>query len=296
MLNLTCVRAFVAVVEEGSFRKAGERLGAAQPTVSLQVRKLEEELASVLIQRGHKTCRPTRAGEALLPHARALIRSAKRAADVVRQRPCIVGASGNVGTYLLPSALRAYLDAHDRPGPVDMVLAPNPQTAIKLENGEIDVAVMEWWDGRPGFEAVLWRREPMRVIVPPDHPWADVEAVPSEWLLQEPMIGGEPGTGTGRLLAGVLGDAAARVNMRFRLEGTEAVKMAVRNGLGVSLVLASAVASEVSAGHLAALPLAGPDLAKDIYCVTPEDLPASAGARRFRDLLMGGRAATPPTG
>jgi DNA-binding transcriptional LysR family regulator len=296
MLNLGTVRAFVAVVETASFRKAAERLGTAQPTVSQQVRKLEEELGSVLVQRGHKACRPTRAGETFLPHARALIRAARRAAQIVQERPVRIGASGNVGTYMLPAAVRAFTDRTGVSDAVDIALAPNPETALRLENGEIDVAVMEWWDGRPGFVASMWRREPMRVIVPPDHPWAAVSAVPREWLLQAPLIGGEPGTGTGRLLSGLLGDQARRIDMRYRLESTEAVKMAVRHGLGVSLVLASAVASESQAGHLVALPFDQTDLAKDIYCITPEDLPASSGARRFRDLLLEHRNnAGPPT-
>jgi hypothetical protein len=51
------------------------------------------------------------------------------------------------------------------------------------------------------------------------------------------------------------------------------------------------VASEVAAGHLTARPLAEADLAKEIYCITPEDLPATSGARRFRDLLLAGQAA-----
>lgn len=286
MLNLHAVNAFVAVLETGSFNRAADRLGMSQPTVSQQIRKLEDKLGAVLVQRGHKACRPTRAGETFLPHARALLRSAQRATDVVREHPVRIGASGNIGTYLLPERIRAFSEQLSDPGLVDLVLGPNPETALRLENGEVDVALMEWWDGRPGFDAALWRREPMRVIVSVDHSWAAADAIPKEWLLDEPMIGGEPGTGTGRLLAGVLGDEVRRLNVRFRLEGTEAVKMAVRHGLGVSLVLSSAVASEVTAGHLVARPLAEADVAKEIYCITPEDLPSTSSARRFRDHLL----------
>jgi DNA-binding transcriptional LysR family regulator len=286
MLNLTSVRAFVTVVETASFRQAAHRLGTAQPTVSQQIRKLEEDLGTVLVQRGRKACRPTRLGEAFLPQARALIRAAERASNVVSQHPIRVGASGNVGTYLLPGAVKAFTNQLRDPAAIDLALAPNPETAIRLENGEIDVAVMEWWDGRTGFEPALWRREPMRVIMPPDHPWVGVEAIPREWLPGEAMIGGETGTGTGRLLADLMGDDIALLQTRFRLDGTEAVKMAVRHGLGISVVLASAVTSEVASGHLVARPIAGAELRKEIFCVTPANLPMSSGARKFRDLLI----------
>ena len=58
---------------------------------------------------------------------------------------------------------------------------------------------MEWWDERPGFVSRVWRSEEMVVIVAPDHPWVDR---PVECRVQGvPMLGGEPGTGTGRILA-----------------------------------------------------------------------------------------------
>lgn len=285
MLNLDQVQAFLAVVEAASFRKASERLNAAQPTVSQQVRKLEAELGRVLLERGRHACRPTRAGAAFLPHARALVRAAERARNVLYADPLLIGASGNVGTYLLPPVVRAFADDPAAPE-VDMVLQPNPETALKLENGEIDVAVMEWWDGRPGFQPTLWRREPMRVILPPDHPWAAAAEIPAHWLFEAPLIGGEPGSGTGRLLTELFGDDAGKLDVRFHMNATEGVKMAVRHGLGVSIALASSVADETGSGHLVARPIAGADLTKDIYCIVAADLPTTSPARRFREVLL----------
>ena len=82
------------------------------------------------------------------------------------------------------------------------------------------------------------------------------------------MLGGEPGTGTGHLLQTYFGQGAIPT-VRLQLGSTEAVKQAVAAGLGISLVLASAVPREVAAGELCAIPFAAPALAKDLYAIWP---------------------------
>ena len=140
---------------------------------------------------------------------------------------------------------------------------------------------MEWWDDRPGFTASRWRREALAVIVPPTHAWARRKTVPKAALLDVGLIGGEPGTGTGRLLQQVFGKAAARLEVTMSLGSTAAVKEAVKAGLGISLVYAAAVVDEVKAGSLCALRLADAELAKDLFVILPQDVPESAPAARF---------------
>src|SRR5262245_51206599 len=101
MLSLSQVQVFVAIVDAGSFQEAAKQLGLAQPTVSQQLRRLEDALGAALVTRSHARSEPTAAGRRLLPHARGLLRAAARAADAVMPRSLAIGASGNVGTYLL---------------------------------------------------------------------------------------------------------------------------------------------------------------------------------------------------
>lgn len=284
-LNLAQVRAFVAVVDAGGFQEAARRLGCAQPTVTQLVRRLEAALDAPLVVRGRRGAAPTAAGRRLLPHARLLLGAERRAVAAVGGRSLAIGASGNVGTYLLPSLLRrfqAQSDVEARP-----LIATNPRIAAHVEAGDVDVAMMEWWDGRPGFTAGVWRREPLLVIVAPEHPWAGHGTVPPERLAEWPMIGGEAGTGTGRLLQALFGDAAAALPVAMSLGSTAAVKEAVKAGLGISVVLAAAVSDEIRAGSLHALRLEGAEPTKDLVVVTPEGVPPGAPAARFRDMLLG---------
>jgi DNA-binding transcriptional LysR family regulator len=264
MLNLIWVRSFLALVERRSFQSAAEALEIAQPTVSLHIQKLEEQLGAVLFHRSRTGCDPTREALNFLPYAESIIRVNDRAMASVSGDNLRIGASSNIGIYLLPPYVRSYLDERGQPD-VDIVIDRNPAIAQKLEAGEIDVAVMEWWDGRDGCHGEFWKREPVVVIVPPGHELAAHRVVERDQLSEYELLGGEPGTGTGRLLAAYFGDASRMPRVSRQLGSTEAVKQAVKAGLGISLVLASSVADSVRAGSLIAIPFAGTGLSKELF-------------------------------
>ena len=286
MIDLDQVRSFVAVIEAGSFRDAAQRLGLAQPTVSQHVQKLEAALGHPLIERNRARATTTPAGLRFLPFAKALLRLAERAHAALDGGSLAIGASSNIGVYLLQPLVRAFSSARPSVGALDIRIGTNPETARRLEDAEIDIALMEWWDDRPGFEAAVWRRENLVVIVPPEHPWAKRRAVEKAMLLREPMIGGEPGTGTARLLQQAFGVDASFLKIGLQLGSTEAVKQAVRAGLGISIALESAVRDEVRAGTLRALGIAKTPLAKPLYSIFPAGLSTDSSAAQFHAFLQ----------
>src|SRR5262249_51991591 len=132
-------------------------------------------------------------------------------------------------------------------------------------------AVMEWWDQRPGLRWVLWRSEPLVVIVSPDHRLADRCEISKAELATLDLLGGEPGTGTAHLLDIYFEPSAARPRVSRRLGSTEAVKQAVKAGLGISLVLQAAVTEEIATGSLRALRVNPPELRKELFIIWRDD-------------------------
>jgi len=281
VIDLDQVRSFVAVIEAGSFRDAAQRLGLAQPTVSQHVQKLEATLGHLLIERNRARATTTTAGLRFLPFAKALLRLSERAHEALDRGSLAIGASSNIGVYLLQPLVQAFTSAKPSVGPIDIRIGTNPETARRLEDAEVDIALMEWWDDRPGFEAAVWRREKLVVIVPPEHPWATRKSVDKALLLREPMIGGEPGTGTARLLQKTFGIDAGVLKIGLQLGSTEAVKQAVRAGLGISVTLESAVRDEVRAGKLQALRVKETPLAKPLFSIFPAELSTASPAAQF---------------
>jgi len=286
MLNLAQVDTFLAVIDEGGFREAARRLNTSQPTVTQHIKKLEAVLGASLVNRSHAVCTATPRGDRFLPYARRLIKIARNAQEAVTDQAFQIGASSNIGTYLLQSRLKAFLDCCDAPPNASLSIGSNPQVADQLMSGELDVALMEWWDNRRGFRAVAWRTEPLVVIVSPDHSWAERRSISKELLLSTPMIGGEAGTGTASLLREVFGEAATRLEISMSLGSTEAVKQAVRAGMGVSIVIESAVREQVDAGSLRALPIAGYELKKNLFVILPEDTPSNSAVSAFAHYIV----------
>jgi DNA-binding transcriptional LysR family regulator len=274
-------------VRTRSFRVAARERGLTQGAVSQQLRKLETVLGVRLIGRGARRCAPTLEGEEFTGYAEGLLRLNARAIEALGSRRIAIGASSNIGTYLLQPHVRAFLEETGGRHPVEIQIHQNPAVATRLERNEIDVAIMEWWDGRPGFLARVWRQEELVVIVPPEHSWAELSSISRAQLKDAPMLGGEPGTGTGRLLARYFGPLAHELKPAMRLGSTEAVKQWVKAGLGVSVVLVGTVATEVRAGTLVAIPLEGEAPHKEIFVICRDTLAATSTARRFADWLIG---------
>ena len=251
MLDLNCVQTVLAVVECGGFRQAGMQIGISQSTVTQHLKRLEHTLKVCLIERNNSRCGLTQEGALFKPYAEKLIAMSGRASDLFKGKCLTVGASSNVGIYSLQPYLRRYQEL--REARLDVVISSNVEIAEKLTKIELDVAIMEWWDHRPGFVSRVWRSDELVLIVPKAHPWAEMDAIPPEYLHGAELLGGEPGTGTGRLIEEYFGTHAKSIGISIRLGSTEAVKRAVQAGLGISLVLASTVHQERAAGLFAVL-------------------------------------------
>src|SRR5271170_4686757 len=114
-LDLRLVEYFVVLAEELHFSRAAEKLHIAQPSLSQQIRRLEELLGVKLLDRTSRRVELTQAGETLLPEGRRLIAQANRVTHAVRaagSEQLTVGFYGSAATGLLPDVLTAFTERH----------------------------------------------------------------------------------------------------------------------------------------------------------------------------------------
>jgi DNA-binding transcriptional LysR family regulator len=285
VIDLERVATFLAVAKYGGFREAARHTGMSQPAVTQHVKRLERSLNVNLIDRSNAGSTLTPEGRTFLPYAEHLLSVCERARAAFKRSSIVVGASSNTGTYLLQPYMKAYKEAS--PHALDVVIGDNNTIADKLKSFEIDVAVMEWWDAAPGFVAEVWRHEELLLIVPPQHTWAERNSIPRHWLRGLAFLGGERGTGTGRLLQQYLGEDADTISVSMQLGSTEAVKHAVHAGLGVSLVMAAAVDQESRNGWLHAVRIEDNPPRKAIYLIRREGELHDGPATQFMAFLHG---------
>jgi len=165
----------VAVIDEGSFGRAAQRLYVSQPTLSQQVRALEAEIGGPLLERLARGVRPTAAGEALLPAARAALAATERARRAARMVLGLeageleIATVGTVAFGLLPPVLRRWRARH-RARTVRMhEYRDGPVLAEAVADGSADLGIgprPQEWAGP--LEVLGW--EEFVVVLPPDDP------------------------------------------------------------------------------------------------------------------------------
>lgn len=192
-MNLRALRYLLALAEHGHFSQAAEACGVSQPTLSVQLRKLEEELGLTLFERGSKGVVPTAACTALLGHVRATVAEADailamahhlRAPLAGRLR---LGIIPTLAPYLLPLVFAPLRDALP-----DLEIEPwEDQTAALLERLRghgLDAALLATEVTEPDLASRALFAEPFLAALPPEHPLASEERVAETDLARDILV------------------------------------------------------------------------------------------------------------
>jgi LysR family hca operon transcriptional activator len=193
-MELRHLRYFVAVAEAGSLTVAAARkLHTSQPSLSRQIRDLEEEIGAQLLTRGARGIELTPAGRAFLDHARVALVQAAAAAEAARRvahpakpRFSMGFLTGHELTWM-PEALRILRD--ELPN-IDVMISSHysPQLADALLKGTIDAAVLRRERGVPDLAFRVLVKEPLVVVLPSDHRFATLRAIRPGNLVGETFV------------------------------------------------------------------------------------------------------------
>jgi LysR family hca operon transcriptional activator len=193
-MELRHLRYFVAVAEEGSLTvAAARRLHTSQPSLSRQIRDLEDEVGTPLLTRRARGIELTPAGRAFLDHARAVLSQAEAASEAARRvahptKPCFrMGfLTGHELTWM-PEALRIL---HNELPNVDVLISSqySPLLAEGLSKGKIDAAFLRREKGVPGLAFRVLVKEPLMVVLPSDHRLAAHKAIHARDLAGETFV------------------------------------------------------------------------------------------------------------
>ena len=299
-MDLWQLHVFVSVVEEKSFSKASNAINLSQPTVSSHIKELEAHFQCRLLDRLGRKTEPTRAGSLLYTHAKKLLAMRDTTESSMQEflgltrGELAIGASTIPAGYLLPQIMGRFTQKYPQ---VKLVVESGDTRQIiqKVREGRVELGVVGALTRDPAAEQAViqekWMADEMRLIVPADHAWARREQITLDDLAQEPFIGREPGSGTWRSIlksmaqAGFDGDG---LNVRVTMGNSTAVIQGILNGVGVSILSTVAVAHEVAAGRLAALPVQGLDLHRHFYLTLARKRSRSPLCEKFIHFLEQG--------
>ncbi len=289
-MNLKQLEAFVRVAETKSFSAAAKQLYLTQPTVSAHITSLEKELNTCLLVRNTKGAVLSESGKELYAYAEQMLEleqkirlrfglAGRQSGSVLR-----IAASTIPSQYLLPAVMaqfrRSYPDEQlklfetDSSGVVEMILSHKADigfTGTVMEKGNCTY--------------IPFYQDELVVLTPADERFRARQGVdPASWILDEPVILREEGSGTRkealRLLA-QLGVDISRLNVAAMMENQETIKRSVASGMGVSILSRLAAAEEIRSGKLLAFPLGETGGKRNINVVYDAGYPSLPAADKF---------------
>lgn len=246
-MTLTELKYIVAVARERHFGRAAEACHVSQPTLSVAIRKLEDELGVVLFERGGAEVSVTPIGRQVVEQAQRVLDETATIREIAEQgRDPLAGALRvgviyTIGPYLLPLMMRQVIaDAPQMP----LLLQENFTVRLLelLRQGDIDVAVLAEPFPDQGFATCPLYDEPFVIAVPRGHPWAGRGAIASTELKQQTMLL----LGTGHCFRDQVlevcpelsrySQASAGIQKTFEGSSLETIRHMVASGIGITVL------------------------------------------------------------
>lgn len=276
-MTLHQLRIFRAVARHLNFTRAAQELHLSQPSVSMQIQQLEEELGVPLFEQVGKRVYLSEAGKVLegyVHRVMALLEEAREAIGEIKglkRGHLHIGASTTPGIYLLPRIMGEFKARY--PGiEVFLEIANTRQVKEKIVRNEIDLGFV---GGELEVKGEI-RTEPyltdeLILVAAPGHPLAGRGEIGPEELSGEGFILREPGSATRELALKALEGFSVEVKPAMELGNPEAVKQTVAAGLGISFVSRFSVLSEIAEGKLVAIPVKGLSFKRQLFILSHRD-------------------------
>jgi LysR family hydrogen peroxide-inducible transcriptional activator len=267
-MTLTELRYIVAVGRERHFGRAAEACFVSQPTLSVAIKKLEDELDVKIFERGSAEVSLTPLGEEIVRQAQAVIEQAASIKEIAKRGkdplagPLRLGIIYTIGPYLLPDLVRHMIDMFPQ---MPLMLQENFTVKLleMLRTGELDAAIMAEPFPDTGLAIAPLYDEPFVVAAPSSHPLAARERISSEELKQETMLL----LGTGHCFRDHVLEVcpefarfsshAEGIRKSFEGSSLETIKHMVASGMGITVVPQLSLPHEPSP-HLRYIPFSDP--------------------------------------
>lgn len=295
-MTLTELRYIVALARERHFGRAAEKCFVSQPTLSVAIKKLEEELGVALFERHTSDVTVTPVGARVVEQARRVLEETAAIRHIATEgkdqlaHPLRVGAIYTVGPYLLPQLIPVM---HKRTPRMPLLLQENytSKLAQLLRASEIDVAVLSLPFADTGIVTHAVYDEPFRVVMPADHAWSKKGKISPEQLCNENLLL----LGAGNCFRDQVLQTCARLrtsgpsNLQQALEGSslETIRHMVASGVGLTVLPSTAAENKSAASPLLAVkPFASPEPSRRIALAWRASFPRPLAVEALREGVL----------
>jgi DNA-binding transcriptional LysR family regulator len=280
-ITLRQIEVFTEVLKSGSTTQASQVLSLSQSAVSAALADLENQLGVQLFDRVGKRLVLNEHGRLLYPRAVGLLEQAGEIEQLFREDSGAIRlfASSTIGNYLLPGMIAAY--RRDFPAlPLELSVG-NSQDAIQaVADFRVDIGLIEGPCHEPDIISTPWLEDELVVFAAPDsallqQPVTLVSLAAAQWILRE------RGSGTREIVDYQLLSHLPQFQLGMELGNSEAIKHAVRHGMGISCLSRRVIADLLEAGTLAEVAVPLPRLTRTLYRIHHRQKHLSNALNRF---------------
>ncbi|MEY4480725.1 MAG: hypothetical protein RLZZ267_1403 [Bacillota bacterium] len=274
-LNFHQLHIFYTVAERGSFSAAAQSLHMTQPAVTMQIQSLEDYFGTKLFYRSTKKVELSDAGNMLLPYAAqslSLIRDAEAAMaryTFELKGKLQMGASLTFAEYIMPRVLGPFSLTHPHLS-VSMKVMNTSQIVEEVLTKHLSFGVVEAPASHPELAVEALIHDELKLVLPKGHALLNKAEITLDDLKAYPFVLREQGSGTRMVLEHEMkrnGFDPACLSIAMEFGSTGAIKSAVENGLGLSVISGSSIKHELALGLLEARAITGLSLQRQFYSV-----------------------------
>jgi len=280
-ITLRQLEVFAEVLKSGSTTQASQRLALSQSAVSAALTDLEGQLGVQLFDRVGKRLVVNEHGRLLYPRALAALEQASEIEQLFREAngAIRVFASSTIGNYILPEVIAHY--RRDFPElPLELSVGNSKDVITAVADFRVDIGLIEGPCHAAEIIAEPWLEDELVVFAPPSSPLLQGE-VTLEALAAAPWILRERGSGTREIVDYLLLSHLPQFQLGMELGNSEAIKHAVRHGLGISCLSRRVIAEQLETGTLVEVPLPLPRLVRTLWRIHHRQKHLSSALTRF---------------
>ena len=285
------LRIFESVARNLSFTRAAQELYLTQPAVSIQIKRLEENVGHSLIEHVGKKLYLTIAGDELYRAAREILDRMIELEGTLDERQAKVRGPLRVSVvttakYFMPHLLGTFLREHPEVEP-RLTVTNRAKVLERLKENLDDLVIMGQVPEGMDLEASQFLNNNLVVVAHPKHPLTKRKRpISLERMVEERFLVREEGSGTRSAVDRLFAEHDLRITPYMELGSGEAIKQGVMAGLGVSVLSPLSFRLEQSSGLLAILNVEGFPLVRPWHCVYPKGKRLSITAQTFFDFLL----------
>ncbi len=284
------IHSFLEIVRLKSFSKAAKTCFRTQPTISAQIRQVEQELDTKLFERFGNRISLTEAGKIFADYAQKIIDTKRQALDAIRnlekvpRGEVIIAANEATCVNVLPQVFSTYKGKFPNVQ-LQVIRSYGSSIVDAVLDNSVDFGITHLPVQERRLQLVEIHSDEIRLIVPPGHPLSQLPAVSAQQIVEHPLL--LPRTGRTRnrineLLASVEDDM--RISME--LESSEMIKQFVIAELGIGFMAVTNAQAELGRGALVSVPLAPLPMIRTLGLIYRRDKPLSHAALGFIEVVI----------